>query len=486
MATRVFISYSDKDKTFADMLLKALEERGTNCWIAPRDIPPGGSYADAIMRAIEECSCFVLVYTGNSNSSPHVLREVERALKFERNIVPVRFDQSEPSRSLDYLLATVHWLSIDTSTAKADVNRIAGQIGACVSPPEATTPAATRPPPPPIIPAPPPKETTGRSKFLIASLIVGLLIASAVLFIRFVSQKSARAPVHPIAPLQSPVTPEPKPTVAPSVSPESTVQSPTAPLPLVTAPDVTTRTIEPPAQAQAGATTPEGVVRRYFSCFAERDPVTAYNLLSTGFRSEMSFKKYSAMFSSTREIQIDQVSVTNQGENKATASIRFREIDAEYQQTNWQGPIEIVRESGEWRIRTLKGLKKVSIPGAGPKPNAILQPVRAPEKTWPKPHIYLQLANETQKRAAEDLKRQLIQLGYEVVEIQSVAGNVDLPSETSELRYFSTGDAVEAQRIANEVQSFFRSTGIISYLPEGMPYVSHSRQYEIWFSSAFH
>jgi hypothetical protein len=61
-----------------------------------------------------------------------MLREVERALKFERNIIPVRFDQSEPSRSLDYLLATVHWLSIDTTTANAAISRVANQISACV------------------------------------------------------------------------------------------------------------------------------------------------------------------------------------------------------------------------------------------------------------------------------------------------------------------------------------------------------------------
>jgi hypothetical protein len=482
MAGRVFISYSDKDKTFAEMLLKALEDRGTKCWIAPRDIPPGGSYADAIMRAIEECSCFVLVYTVNSNSSPHVLREVERALKFERNIVPVRFDQSELSRSLDYLLATVHWLSAETATAKAAVSRIAEQISACVAPPEAITPAAPRQTPAAAIPRPSTKGRSGTSKFL----IVGLLIVAAILFTWFVSQKSANAPAPRATSLPSPATPEPKPTATRSVSPESVAHNPTAPLLSVAPTAVATKTIEQSAPEQTDTATPEGILRRYFGCFAERDPAAAYNLLSTGFRSEMSFKKYSAMFSSTREIQVDQVSVMNEGENKATVSVRFREIDAEYRQTNGQGPIEIVRESGEWRIKSLRGLKKVSTPDAGPKLNATAQPLRAPEKTWPKPHIYLQLANEAQRRAAEDLKRQLTQRGYEVVEIQSVAGNVDRPTETSEVRYFSTGDAVEAQRIANEVQSFFRSTGIISYLPEGMPYVSHSRQYEIWFSSAFH
>ncbi|HWY52569.1 MAG TPA: TIR domain-containing protein [Chthoniobacterales bacterium] len=486
MAGRVFISHSEKDKTFAEMLLKALEDLGTNCWIAPRDIPPGGSYADAIMRSIQECSCFVLVYTMNSNSSPHVLREVERALKFERNIVPVRFDQSEPSRSLDYLLATVQWLSAETATAEAAVSRIAEQISACVAPPEAITPAAPRQIPAAAIPPPSTKGRPGTSKFL----ILGLLVVAAILLTWFVSQKFANAPAPRSTSLPSPATPAPKPTAALSVSPESVAQSATAPLLSVAPTAVATKTIQQSAPEQTDAATPEGILRRYFGCFAERDPVAAYNLLSTGFRSEMSFKKYSAMFSSTREIQVDQMNVTNDGENKATVSVRFRETDADYHQAYWQGPIELVRDKGEWRIKTLRELKKIAAPEGGltqPKLNvATGEPSRPPEKTWDKPHVYLQLANESQRSAAADLKRRLTQLGCDVVEIQSVSGNVDVPTESSEIRYFSTRDAAEAQRLANEVQSFFRSTGVIAYLPEGMPYVSHARQYEIWFSSAFH
>ena len=42
------------------------------------------------------------------------MREVERALKFDLNIVPIRFDDSAKAieRVPDYLLATVHWLAI--------------------------------------------------------------------------------------------------------------------------------------------------------------------------------------------------------------------------------------------------------------------------------------------------------------------------------------------------------------------------------------
>ena len=125
---RVFVSHSHKDSDAANAVVAALEQRGVDCWIAPRDVPPGGSYAEAILTAIETASCFVLIYSEHSNVSSHVLREVERALKFGVNIVPVRFDDSAPSKSLDYLLATVHWLAIPAETREHSVAKAAEQI----------------------------------------------------------------------------------------------------------------------------------------------------------------------------------------------------------------------------------------------------------------------------------------------------------------------------------------------------------------------
>ena len=50
----------------------------------------------------------------------------------------------------------------------------------------------------------------------------------------------------------------------------------------------------------------------------------------------------------------------------------------------------------------------------------------------------------------------------------------------SELRYFTPADSTEAERIAKELKATLGN--VITSLPEGMPYVSHARQYEIWFS----
>jgi hypothetical protein len=77
-SSNVFISYASQDGAIADVVVAALERHGGACWIAPRDVTPGGFYADAIVRALNEARILVLVLTENTVTSPHVLREVER------------------------------------------------------------------------------------------------------------------------------------------------------------------------------------------------------------------------------------------------------------------------------------------------------------------------------------------------------------------------------------------------------------------------
>jgi len=109
-------------------------------------------------------------------------------------------------------------------------------------------------------------------------------------------------------------------------------------------------------------------------------------------------------------------------------------------------------------------------------------PARAPAQSWDRPRIYIHIANDSQRQAAAELKRRLTGSGYVVVGIDNESNNVDVPTEASELRYFTPADSAEAERIAKELKATLGN--VITSLPEGMPYVSHARQYEIWFSQA--
>jgi hypothetical protein len=114
LAHDAFISYSGEDKLMADAARGALETAGIRCWIAPRDISPGSEWGAAIIDAIDHSAVMVLIFSSNANESPQIRREVEHAVGNGVTIVPVRIDQAEPTRSLAYFMAGVHWLDAFT------------------------------------------------------------------------------------------------------------------------------------------------------------------------------------------------------------------------------------------------------------------------------------------------------------------------------------------------------------------------------------
>ncbi len=44
MAVPVFISHASADRKVADAIVAALETRGVPCWVATRDVAPGGEF----------------------------------------------------------------------------------------------------------------------------------------------------------------------------------------------------------------------------------------------------------------------------------------------------------------------------------------------------------------------------------------------------------------------------------------------------------
>lgn len=79
----VFVSYSSKDISIVEDMVKELENRGVKCWYAPRNVM--GRYAKAIVEAIENSKIFLLCLTKNSAVSEHVLNEVEMAYNKRKN-----------------------------------------------------------------------------------------------------------------------------------------------------------------------------------------------------------------------------------------------------------------------------------------------------------------------------------------------------------------------------------------------------------------
>lgn len=136
MAAQVFISYSSKDRTIANMVCALLEERGHRCWIAPRDIVPGTSWGEAIIDGLKGSSLFVLVFSQNANASPQILREVERAVHLGLPIIPFRIEDVLPERSLEYFMSVPHWLDALSPPVEEHIARLGDVVETLIAGPK--------------------------------------------------------------------------------------------------------------------------------------------------------------------------------------------------------------------------------------------------------------------------------------------------------------------------------------------------------------
>jgi len=106
----VFISYASEDREIGLSICNGLEDEGISCWIAPRDILPGMVYAEAIIKGIDSAKVLVLVFSSHANASPHIIREVERAVHNNAIIIPVKLEKIDPSPALQYYISAPQWI----------------------------------------------------------------------------------------------------------------------------------------------------------------------------------------------------------------------------------------------------------------------------------------------------------------------------------------------------------------------------------------
>lgn len=124
----VFISHSAKDKAVADAICAALETNGVRCWIAPRDIVPGASWANSILKGINSTRVMVLVFSAYANQSPQVRREVERAVHRGIPIAPVRIQDVLPVDDLEYFLSSSHWMDALTPPFESHLGELTSNV----------------------------------------------------------------------------------------------------------------------------------------------------------------------------------------------------------------------------------------------------------------------------------------------------------------------------------------------------------------------
>jgi serine/threonine-protein kinase len=192
-AGALFISYASADQTAADELTAYLEQRGIRCWIAPRDVPPGALYADAIVRAINEARALVVLLSHHSTGSSHVGKELERASSKRRPIIAVRLDAAQLTPAFEYFLSESQWVDAPAEAREAAFAKLAGVFLHPAA--RSTAPAA----PPPAHPraqreaGPGRPAAQSRVAWIAGTLVLAALAGGAALYLTHVQRAAGPA-----------------------------------------------------------------------------------------------------------------------------------------------------------------------------------------------------------------------------------------------------------------------------------------------------
>ena len=226
MAHDVFISHSTRDKPVADAVCAALENAGIRCWVAPRDVQPGRSFAGEITRAIQQSKAMVLIFSTHSNTSAQVLREVQLAVDSQLHILQFRIEEVLLNDDLKYYLSTPHWLDALTPPLEKHLSRLSTSIKTLLGGPETEAPDSNATPTTeekrprtipralreqtPSVPGGLAAATSPRRNYLIPALFAGVVLCAIVLGIFLLRQngrqQSQVRPQTSATPIATPIT----------------------------------------------------------------------------------------------------------------------------------------------------------------------------------------------------------------------------------------------------------------------------------------
>ncbi len=206
----IFVSYASQDRDAAFRIVAYLEQNGIRCWVAPRDVPPGMEYGEAIIQGIAQSRALVLILSDQSNESQFVRKEVERAVSKTKPVLPVRIREVRPSGSLEFFISSSQWVDAWKSPMEQHLLPLVAAIKAMGTPGAASVQSST---------LPPPRRSNAP---LIAGIAIAVLLAGAA---GWYFSKSATPP----APVATAPAPSPAPAPVAAAAPAPAPAQPAAP-----------------------------------------------------------------------------------------------------------------------------------------------------------------------------------------------------------------------------------------------------------------
>ena len=114
MAYDVFISYSRKDLSLIEPLVKDIEKRANvKCWIDWNGIKSGSQFEDVIIKAIDSVKVVLFFLSENSMNSKHAKMEVNYADNTRKTVVPIVLDGGSLRGWFLYKFGAVDYIDVN-------------------------------------------------------------------------------------------------------------------------------------------------------------------------------------------------------------------------------------------------------------------------------------------------------------------------------------------------------------------------------------
>lgn len=103
-------------------LYERLQQSQRDVWVDWEDIPPSAEWLREIEQAIEAADALIFVLSANSLASRVCVHEVEHAVRYNKRIIPVVFEDVD-ARLAPAPLDRLNWLSSARPTTSLPASR---------------------------------------------------------------------------------------------------------------------------------------------------------------------------------------------------------------------------------------------------------------------------------------------------------------------------------------------------------------------------
>jgi WD40 repeat protein len=108
--TKIFISYSRKDKPFVRKLNDAIKSAGIDAWVDWEGIPLSSDWMKEITTAIEGSDALVFVIGPDSINSKYCMEELELGINNNKKIIPILYREPDANQKMHPKLASTNWV----------------------------------------------------------------------------------------------------------------------------------------------------------------------------------------------------------------------------------------------------------------------------------------------------------------------------------------------------------------------------------------